>query len=227
MNLWKHLGKALFLLAFLSSIGLKAQFKPFQFGFKGAVNMGWIKTDADGYENDGVRVGGAWGFVADIYMVENYAFTTGFDILYLNGKLKYPTTYDDGDGNIYEGTLYRSLITRYLQVPISFTMKTNDIKEKFRIYGQIGYGLGFLLNAKGEDEFESFKGEHFSDSKDVYDELTFTRSSLILALGVEVPIHKSTFIRAGFKFDNCFINIYKGENKVRNNLFDFNLAVIF
>lgn len=227
MIIWKHISKILFVIAIISSLGLQGQHKPFQFGFKGGVNIGWIKTDAEGYENDGARVGGSWGFVADFYMMENYAFTTGFDILYLNGKLIYPTVYEDTDGISHEGTLHRTLKTRYLQVPISFTMKTNDIKDKFRIYGQIGYGLGFLLSAKSEDEFTSAKGEHFSDTKEVYDELTFTRSSLILGIGVEVPIHKSTYIRAGFKFDNCFLNIYKGDNKVRNNLFDFNLAIIF
>jgi len=118
--------------------------------------------------------------------------------------------------------------TRYLQVPISFTMKTNEIKEKFKIYGQIGYGLGFLLRAKAEDVFTPDKGETISENSNITDELTFTRSSLILAAGVEIPIHESTYIRTGFKFDNCFVNMFKGDQiNARNNFIEFSAAVIF
>lgn len=223
----KKIKKIIFAVAIISTIGLQAQHKPFQFGFKGAVNIGWFATDTEAYENDGVRVGGSWGFIADFFMMENYSFTTGFEVLYLNGRSKYPTSRTIEDQTIY-GVLDRKYNTRYLQVPISFTMKTNEIKEKFKIYGQIGYGLSFLLKAKAEDLFTPDKGETISENSNITDELTFTRSSLILAAGVEIPIHESTYIRTGFKFDNCFVNMFKGDQiNARNNFIEFSAAVIF
>lgn len=227
MRSQKKIKKLIFVVALISTIGLQAQHKPFQFGFKGAVSIGWFATDTEEYNNDGVKVGGSWGFIADFFMMENYSFTTGFEVLYLNGRLNYPSSRTIEDHTI-QGLLDRKYKTQYLQVPISFTMKTNAIKDKFKIYGQIGYGLGFLLKAKAEDLFTPDEGEAISENKNITDELTFTRSSLILGAGIEIPIHESTYVRTGFKFDNCFVNMFKGDQiNARNNFIEFSAAVIF
>lgn len=226
-NLFK-IKNLLLIFLFISALGLNAQYKPFQFGFKGSVNMGWFATDTDGFKDEGVRFGGSWGFVADFVMVENYSFTTGFEIIYLNGHLTLPATQTIEDHEV-SGSLDRIYKSRYLQVPISFTMRTNTIKEKFKIYGQIGYGLGFLLNAKAEDVFFPDNGNaKLESNKNIYDELTFTRSSLILGLGVEIPIYKATYIRTGLTFNNCFVNMFKGDDmSMRNNFVEFSAAVLF
>lgn len=197
----------------------KAQHKPFQFGFQGGLNIGWLRVDDADFSNKGVDIGGSYGFVADFFLMENYSFTTGINVLYINGN----TTM-----NMDNGVLERNYQTRYLQLPFLFTMKTNPINDKFRIYGQLGYGLAFLLRAKSNDEFRDNDGNTTTETSNVYDELTFTRSSLILGIGLEIPIHGSTLIRAGVKFDNCFITMFKGDDfKVKNKFFDINLAVLF
>jgi len=222
---------AVLLLFILFSVQSMAQHKPFQFGFSGGANIGWWATDADGYSNKGVQPGGSWGFVADFFMMEGYSFTTGFNVLYLNGEMSMPYTIDD-----QQGSLNRIYKTQYVELPVIFTMKTNEIKEKFRIYGQIGFGLSFLTKAKGIDTFSpAIGGNSVESEKNIYDELALTRESLILGAGIEVPIHESTYARLGLKFDNAFVNVLKGYNTVnssiknngRNSLIELNVAIIF
>ena len=142
MNVIKH--SLLFVLLFAAFVTF-AQHKPFQFGFSGGVNMGWYATNADGYSNKGTKPGGSWGFVADVFIMEGYAFTTGFNVLFINGSMTYPTTYQsEGSSILMEGTIQRDFKTRYVQLPLIFTMKTKPIREKVKIFGQVGFGLGFF-----------------------------------------------------------------------------------
>jgi len=85
----KKIMLAALLLVFTAPL-LLSQNKAFQFGFKVGPNIGWIKPDAEGYERLGVDAGFAWGFVAEVFLLENYAMNTGFDVVYLNGSFSYP-----------------------------------------------------------------------------------------------------------------------------------------
>ena len=210
--------KVLFLIFVLLSINISAQNKPFQFGFKAGPNIGWYNTTADDYSNDGINFGGSWGFIADIFIMENYSFTTGFDVLYLNGTMKYPSVYQEENSSIIQtGNLKRNFKTKYVKLPFIFTMKTNKIK-KLRYYGQIGFGLGILLTAKANDKFTPDGGGNvIDDDHNIYDELRFTRESLIIGAGVELPLQGSTYVRAGLVFDNAFVNIIKGYNTVNTS----------
>ena len=215
----KHIKLLLVLVLLLAVFVTKAQHKPFQFGFRGALNLGWMTMDQADFSNKGADFGWAYGFVADFYLMENYSFTTGINLLYLNG-----TTTETGKA----GTLDRKFYNRYLQLPLLFTMKTNPINDKIRIYGQIGYGIGFLLHSKSVNEFTDNEGNQSTDELNTYDELTFTRSSIIIGAGVEIPIHGSTVIRTGVTFDNCFVTMFKGDDfKVKHKFFELNLAVLF
>jgi outer membrane protein with beta-barrel domain len=215
---------------------VSAQHKPFQFGFKAGVNMGWFNSINDDYHNEGTDFGASWGFAADFFLMDNYSLTTGFDVLYLNGQMSYPDAYSfTSSSYLRDGTMYRSYRTKYLRLPVIFTMKTNQIK-KFRYYGQIGFGIGFLLTAKAKDKFEPSNGsENEEDTHNIYDDMRFTRESLILGAGVEMPIHKSTFARIGILYDNAFINILKGKNTIdpsldnngRSSFIELNASLFF
>ena len=213
------------------------QHKPFQFGFSGGVNMGWYATNADGYSNNGAKVGGSWGFVADIFIMEGYAFTTGFNVLFINGSITYPDAVNSEQSTkLIPGTIQRDFNTRYVQLPLIFTMKTKPIKEKVRIFGQVGFGLGFLLSAKSMDTFTPDEGgESVSNENNAEDDFRFTRESLILGVGAEIPVHGSMFVRTGIKFDNAFTNVLTGYNQLdseiknngRNNIIEIFAAIIF
>ena len=218
------------------SFYLNAQHKSFQFGFKAGINMGWYNSIQDDYKNNGVNIGASWGFVADIFLMDNYSITTGFDVLYLNGTMTYPDMYQVESSSFPQvGILKRNYNTKYIKLPILFTMKTNEIK-KLRYYGQIGFGISVLLTAKSKDEFSPDNGGSIvNESQNIYDELRPTRESIILGAGLEIPLHKSTYIRTGFLFDNTFVNILKGYNTLdpsiknngRNSFVEINVSLFF
>jgi len=224
----------IFLIAI--SISLMAQNKPFQFGIKAGPNMGWFSTSADNYQNKGVDFGGSWGFIADFFIMENYSFSTGFDIVYLNGTMSYPDVYEYDTSSVkISGTLKRSYRTKYVKIPFVFTMKTNEIKG-VKYYGQVGFGLSILFAAKAKDDFTGDNGEHITTPKhNIYDDLLPTRESLILGAGMEIPLHGSTIIRDGLVYDNAFINILRGFNTVntsaknngRNSFIALDIGILF
>jgi hypothetical protein len=227
----------LLLVLLLSVFVTHGQHKAFQFGFRGGVSLGWYATNADGYSNEGVKLGGNWGFVADVFLMEGLTFTTGFNVLFINGSLKYPYEMTDGqNGRMVTGTIVSDFNTRYVQLPLILTMKTKPIKEKVRIFGQVGFGLGFLLSARSYNTFTpNENGQTETFEQDAKDDFRFTRESLILGTGVEVPIHGSLFLRTGIRFDNSFTNVLKGYNTVdsdiknngRNNFIEIFAAIIF
>ena len=118
----------------------------------------------------------------------------------------------EGDeGNTLTGTLKRNYKLKYIQIPVTLKMRTKEM-GKFRIYGQIGLGTGFLIGAKAEDEFIADTGETTSTENDIYDDMSFMRFSLILGAGVEYSLGGSTNLLAGFTFDNGFTDILTGQN---------------
>ena len=222
--------RIIILIIFFVAADLQAQHKAVQFGFGGSVSAGWFATNVEQYHNNGVRFGGSWGLVTDIFLMEGVAITTGFNVNYLNGSMTMPYTYDT-----IPGTIQRNFKTKYLEIPIILTLKTKNIKDKIRIFGQVGFGLGFLLSAKADDSFTATEGTNTTGTKDIYDEIAFTREALILGIGTEIPVYGSSFIRTGFRFNNGFVNILKGNNRLipeiknngRNNFIEFNVAFLF
>ncbi|MDA3942132.1 MAG: porin family protein [Bacteroidetes bacterium] len=223
----------LFLLVFILFGSLHAQQKAFQFGFKVAPSMGWIKPNSEHYERDGIKAGFNWGFVGEFFLMENYALTTGFNVIYLNGAFTYPVYYRAGSAQVIAQNT-RVLKTKYIQLPVILKMKTNDFNG-FRFYGELGFGLGFKTDAKADDKIYNGNILVEESSGDVSNELRFTRESLILGAGIEYPLGGATFITAGIRFDNNFIDILKDQNEVYpdieqigiSNFIEFQLSLLF
>ncbi len=197
-------------LTFVCVLSANSQQKPFVFGFKAGPNIGWMRPDAQGYESDGIKGGFSWGFIADFFLMENYGIATGFDVIFMNSGLKMPHM-EVADGDTLTGTLIRRYKLKYIQIPVTLKMQTKEM-GKFRIYGQIGLGTGFLIGAKADDKFTADNGESINTENDIYDDLSFMRFSLILGAGVEYSLGGSTNLLAGFSFDNGFVDILKEQN---------------
>lgn len=204
----------------IASQASQAQVKPFRFGLKIAPNVGWISPDSDGYERDGTVPGFSWGFISDFAITENYFVGTGFNINYINGKYSYPymisepltdtTTID------YTGTMSSKTKLRYIDLPVTLKMKTNKFGQ-LQAYGQIGFSLGFNVKAKAEESFSyQIDGDYMSqeNERDISEDITLLRGSLVLGGGIEYYIDNSTSIVAGITYFNGFSNIMKGHNTV-------------
>ena len=209
--------KTLLILIIFLLFGIQSysQVKPFRFGFKIAPNISWISPDSKGYNSEGTILGFSWGFLADITLTENYFVKTGFEVDYLGGKLSYPhTMVIPGDTVSSTGTLNRIYNLRYLTIPLTIKMRTNQF-GKIAYYGEIGFGTSFNLRAKGTDSFDYNNEEsNYETEEDINDEVTFMKSSIIVGGGIEYFVDESTSIILGISFNNGLNNILKGENSV-------------
>jgi len=212
----------LFLLLSLITFTAKAQYPPYYFGLKAAPQISWMKPDTDGYTGNGSKIGFAWGFIAEFNFTENHSIGTGFNMLFNGGKLSFPTVV-----NNVSGTMNREYFLKYIEVPLSLKMRTNDINGT-KYFGRIGLGTGFNIGSKKEDEFTSAAGDVTKSPKNNYDEVSLIREALIVGLGAEHEIAQGPKLGVELTFNNGFTNIIS-ENGVKatSNFFELAFSVIF
>lgn len=205
-----------------------AQFKPFNFGFKVAPHIGWMKPDVDKYNNDGLKLGFGWGFIGEFNFSENYSVSTGFNMLFNGGKLKFP-----GKLGADTGTFVRSYNLKYIELPIMLKMRTNDING-LKYFGQIGLGTAFSTGAKAKDSF-TYGNTTSTSEKYKYEKTAFLRESLLLGAGVEYTLEAGTVLGGGLSFNNGFTDVLTGVNSKDNsqkekavpNFIEVNVFVLF
>ena len=216
-------------LIILTSFAFKAiaqdELQKVQLGIKVGPNLSWIKPDAKNYSSEGSVIGFNWGFLTEFNISTNYAINTGFNVTYNNGKLKYPYKQD----TVY-GILQRKYNLQYLEIPVCIKMRTKQIGY-IAYYGKIGLGISFNLRAKAKDVFNVEP----EIKKNIQDEITFMRESLIVGAGIQYSLGGSTSLMLEIIFNNGFSDILKGNNAIDNtikqnavsNYIELNLGVIF
>ena len=214
-----------------------AQVNPFRFGVKVAPNISWMSPDSKGYESDGSVFGFSWGFLADIALTENYFVKTGFNLDYQNAKLKFPhqIKLDENASEFTVGTVQRKYNLRYLELPLTIKMRTNQFDQK-AFYGEVGFGTAFNLKAGAKDDFSYNDGNNSLQlESDINDEVAFIKSSLLVGAGMEYFIDESTSLILSLNFSNGLNNILTKENSVDPGIsqkahlysFQLNIGVMF
>jgi hypothetical protein len=212
----------------------KAQYKPVVFGIRFAPNIGWMKTDLQDYSSEGVRPGYSWGFIADFFIMENYAVQTGFNVINMNGVLKYPSAVTfSGDSVPTFGTLTRLYKFRYIEVPLVFKMQFSA-SEQSKFFAKIGLGTGFRIKARAEDEFE-YDGGSFTEESDISEDVSLVRNSLIIGGGYQLAFKGSTSLIVELVYNDGFIDVLKGNNaaypdiehNASNRFLELGVGVIF
>jgi hypothetical protein len=212
----------LVLLLSLVTYAANAQYPPYYFGLKAAPQISWMKPDTDGYAGNGSKIGFAWGFIAEFNFTENHSIGTGFNMLFNGGKLSFPTVVND-----VSGTMNREYFLKYIEVPLSLKMRTNDINGT-KYFGRIGLGTGFKIGAKKEDEFTSSAGDVTKSAKSNFDGVAFVREALIVGLGAEHEIAQGPKLGVELTFNNGFTNVLTEKNvKATSNFFELAFSVIF
>lgn len=198
-----------FIVIIILSFNANAQYKPFQFGLKIAPSINMTKLNCDNISNKTNAFSFNWGFVGNFYFVENYGISTGFNINNIKGGY----TYKD---NI-SGDINRTINNQYIEIPFSLIMRTEKI-GKTRIIGNVGYGMGILLNSEQKDININ------NINKESNDEFSKIRHALIIKLGVEYNIYKSSSLSAALVYNNNFFNIYKQKNSLNHDILLNNLS---
>ncbi len=208
---------------------------PVKLGLKVAPNICWMNPGTKNYEYDGARLGATIGFVSDIYFAERYAFSTGFNFQFLNGKLTYPDNrMKPNDTTILSGQVARKYNFIYLEIPIMIKMQSKEF-GRFSFYGQIGFGTGFRVKATADESFQPDHGEAFDQQYEINEATSLIRESLLIGLGFEFHIDLSSRIIFGISYSNALNNILNGgindktkmNEKSTLNYIELNLGFLF
>jgi len=221
----------------ISTLSSQAQQKPFRFGFKVSPAISWLSPDVKDYEQGGPAFTFSWGFVSDITLMEHYYLSTGFNVSYFAGHLKYPHSKTLENGTIVNGEMQRAYHLRYIEVPLAFKMKTNELTKNIKFFGLMGINTGFNIRAKANDVFKSTDSNAIEseDKVDIKNQTTAVKASLLVGAGIDYVIDESISLVIGLNFNNGFSNVLKGKNttypdtdaKAVPYYFELNIGVIF
>jgi len=206
----------------------------FHFGLKAVPNLGWIKTDDKSTESDGSKFGFAYGLVTEFRFAENYAFATGIEVAYRNGKIKTQAseTVNDTTTTIVSKA---SMKIQYIEIPLTLKLKTNEIGV-LRYFLQIGVAPGFKIGAKADVSSKTETStagttigtisipEENVDYKDAINNLNM---SMIVSGGIEYNISGNTNLLLGLVFNNGFSDVVDGDPKAKSNYLGLSIGVLF
>lgn len=189
-----------------SQVELGLQFSP-------SLSFNRINDDdaAIDLSSDGVGLRMVGGLMGDVYLQENYYFSTG--LFFVSKRVGI----EDAANNVDEA--YR---LHYLQVPATLKLFTNEVALDMRIYFQVGLTLDVNIM---EDN--------------ITDEATYIQnfrnfdSNVLLASGLEYRIGYSTTVYGGLSYRRGLVNVVKdpgpdvGDVIIKNDLLSLDLGVKF
>lgn len=227
----KSMKKITVLLVFLMAAGplLADDDFGFRFGLNASPNLSWFRTETRGYDNRGVDPGFSYGLIIDYEFAQNYAVTSGLNILSTGGKMRYRYLHEGVDTQ-----KRRDYDLRYLEIPLGLKLRTDEMGF-ITYYGQFGLGLGFNIRAKADDRIylDDESTLRFTDV-DISDYTRFLRASLVIGAGVEYNLGGRTSLLGGLTFHNGFSNVLDVDNpavatspSAVSNYVELTLGVIF
>ncbi len=198
----------LVLIVLLLATSVPANDLGFRFGLKVSPNISWFRPETSRFENDGVGLGFAYGLIFDYYFTENYAISSGINLVRTSATLSYPDIYQN-----QEVGMKRKYEYRFLEIPMALKLSTTEMGY-FTHYGKFGLGLGIRTSARADERITMPDGIFDPDEDvDVKDETKFFRIGLILGAGTEYSFGGRTALLAGLTLHNGFSNVLDMERK--------------
>ena len=189
----------------------------FNFGLKATPTISWLRVDAEGLSNDGIRIGFTYGLVTEFKFSSNYAFATGIDVSYRGGKFKYSL----GDDDV---SFTQKL--QFLDVPVALKLRTNEIGY-MKYYGTFGFLPGVIIKATESIDSESPFVDDRSNRSNQSD-FTVFNIGLLVGAGAEYNLGGKTSITAGITYNNGIIDILKEKDaQMNSDCISLNLGVFF
>lgn len=193
----------------------KDTFKGFKLGLTAHPTFGYIKSDIQGVQSDGLRAGFSYGLLGDFYFAQNYAFSTALKLTTINGQTKVSNE---------APVTTKTYKLQYIEVPLTVKLCTSETNG-LKFFGQFGLGNGFNVRAKQDKKGVS--STPIETDIDIYKDIAFYRASLIIGAGAEFTVGEKTKLAGGLTFDNGFTDIQSGSGTIKNSYLGLNLAVYF
>ncbi|SET94677.1 porin family protein [Hymenobacter actinosclerus] len=157
--------------------------------------------NGDELKNENAKLSLGGGLIVDYFFGQNYAFSTGLELVGKGGKVSY---FDGASQRRYE----QKLGLQYLQVPLTVKLFTNDVAEDTKVYFQLGGALGGVIGARVD-------GDKYYTSPASGNRTKATKHAIIpdanlrLGAGIERQLGQSTKFLAGISYHRGLLNIDK------------------
>lgn len=188
----------------------------------------WFGSDIRQTLNHGARPGLNFGLTFDKYFSNNYAFSTGINIISAGGRLS------SVDTTIMEYTNFSSLVLpgekviykiQYLSIPLGLKFQTNEIGY-LTYFANVGVDPKFTIGGKTDVPSLGITGEKSTA------ELKWFNMSWHVTAGIEYSLGGTTALVAGINFENNFLDITKEtgsqlKDKVTHKLIGVRLGINF
>jgi len=216
--------------------------RKFRLGFKVSPNFSWMNGLSDEVKSDGPGIGFSYGLMGERNFTENYALAAEVLVSSIGVSMAHQDTliyYHNGLNQRYSEVSF-DYDLRYVQVPVSIKLKTNEI-GKFVWYGQFGFAPSFLIhNAVRTLSNPVYVGKKYSPNStdndfngqsgkgDFKDDVSVLRFSMIMGAGVEYKISGNTMLNIGLRFDNGLNDFLRDKAAIgRSNFMALNLGLFF
>jgi len=241
--------------AFGQTVAQPSSMKKLSFGFKISPNFSWLKVQEGAIENSGMGLGFSYGLTADYRLSPSPNYWASADILISTAPLTLNHTgilknEVDNNDQSYENAKFNYDV-QYIEVPISFKMKTEEIGN-LKYTFQVGIAPSFTLSKRlktsvtpdvyantpnitshdpnaTQNSIYDFDGGANNDKNYIFtDDINTARMSLVFAAGVEYPVSGNLSLTGGLKFDNGFTDFLKDDlYKGRHNFLSLQVGLIF
>jgi len=220
---------------FTITLNLFAEDSKLHFGLKAAPSLAWLRTDTKDLESDGSIFGFSYGFITEFRFSDKYAFATGIDITYRGGKLKFIDTQTPGVNTTITTTTSTKFSLQYVELPLTLKLKTNEIGY-LTYFLQAGIAPGMNIRARADVDSSiqtTISGSTTTNNPksvegiDVKDGINSVNLSMIIGGGLEYTLSGSTTLLVGLQFNNGFLDVFDGDEKVNSNYLALTIGILF
>ena len=218
----------LIIILLLGSKGLEMKGQDVQFGLYADPVISWFGSNTNETINEGVAAGFSFGITFHKYFADNYAFSTGLNLVNAGGRVSHPVAtelYFSNINPIVEAGEKISYKINYLAIPIGIYMKTNQIGY-VTVFSDIGLDPKVVIGAKADIPSIDISGEN------AVDEINLFNMSYHIMGGIEYSLGGTTSLIFGVGFDNNFLDITTDKNaqpedKIKHRLVKIKLGINF
>lgn len=212
----------IFFLGALLTAG--AQTSPIRFSVHVDPQSAWFNSDENEIDPDGSIIHIDAGLNMDYYFAENYAFTLGFGINNIGGKLLYADSTEflsKGDILLIEPNQSVKLNLQYIDIPIGLKLKTEEMGYA-TYFLQLGFNPMFRLNAKASSDDASL------DKEDISESIILFNLGYHVGVGVEYKLGGSTALIGGLRWTGGLTDVTDNDRaNVKTNALSIHLGILF
>ncbi|HZF99977.1 MAG TPA: porin family protein [Chitinophagales bacterium] len=187
-------------------------------GLQFAPEISWFKAQDNSIQSTGTGIGYSFGPVVDFKFGENYALSTGINIVNARGGVRY--LQDSVFFNSYKDQRYPKLTSadyriRFVEIPILLRLSTNEIGY-MTYFAHFGFVPGFAIGTKGDIEDATPSPNFSRNNENLGKDITPFNMSLQVGAGLSYSLTNTASVFAHLSFVNGFVDITNNPNKENN-----------